>query len=98
MATIEPLNFEQPENDLSKIAEMQRALLFPKNDFKKTANEYSSVNPDALADGDRDGKGTGNFLDVYNQQAGAIQDIQERNAELVINEYKPNSPYTTPSA
>jgi len=98
MATIEPLNFEQPENDLSKIAEMQRALLFPKNDFKKTANEYSSVNPDALANGDRDGKGTGNFLDVYNQQAGAIQDIQERNAELVINEYKPNSPYTTPSA
>lgn len=98
MATIEPLNFEQPENDLSKIAEMQRALLFPKNDFKKTANEYSSVNPDALADGDRDGKGTGNFLDVYNQQAGAIQDIQERNAEIVINEYKPNSPYTTPSA
>ena len=98
MATIEPLNFEQPENDLSKIAEMQRALLFPKNDFKKTANEYSSVNPDALADGDRDGKGTGNFLDVFNQQAGAIQDIQERNAEIVINEYKPNSPYTTPSA
>jgi len=98
MATIEPLNFEQPENDLSKIAEMQRAMLFPKNDFKKTANEYSSVNPDALADGDRDGKGTGNFLDVYNQQAGAIQDIQERNAELVINEYKPNAPYTTPSA
>ena len=98
MATIEPLNFEQPENDLSKIAEMQRALLFPKNDFKKTANEYSSVNPDALADGDRDGKGTGNFLDVFNQQAGAIQDIQERNAGLVINEYKPNAPYTTPSA
>mgnify|MGYP000217808920 FL=1 len=98
MATIEPLNFEQPENDLSKIAEMQRAILFPKNDFKKTANEYSAVNPDALADGDRDGKGTGNFLDVFNQQAGAIQDIQERNAGIVINEYKPNSPYTTPSA
>jgi len=98
MATIEPLNFEQPENDLSKIAEMQRAILFPKNDFKKTANEYSSVNPDALADGDKDGKGTGNFLDVFNQQAGAIQDIQERNAGIVINEYKPNSPYTTPSA
>jgi hypothetical protein len=43
-------------------------------------------------------KGTGNFLDVYNQQAGAIQDIQERNAGIVVNEYKPNSPYTTPSA
>ena len=98
MATIEPLNFEQPSNELSQIADMQRAMLFPKNDFKKTANEYSTVNPDALADGDRDGKGTGGFLDVFNQQAGAIQDIQERNAGLVINEYKPNAPYTTPSA
>ena len=98
MAVIEPLNFEQPDNELSQIAEMQRQMLFPKNDFKKTANEYSTVNPDALADGDRDGKGTGEFLDVFNQQAGAIQDIQERNAGIVINEYKPNSPYTTPSA
>jgi hypothetical protein len=35
---------------------------------------------------------------VYNQQAGAIQDIQERNSGIVINEYKPNAPYTTPSA
>jgi hypothetical protein len=98
MPVNEPLNFEQPSNDLSSIAEIQRKLLFTKNDFKKTANEYSSVNPDALADGDSAGKGTGNFLDVYNQQAGAIQDIQERNSELVINEYKPNAPYTTPSA
>ena len=98
MPVNEPLNFEQPSNDLSSIAEAQRRLLFPKNDFKKTANEYSSVNPDALADGDMDGKGTGGFLDVYNQQAGAIQDIQERNAGIVVNEYKPNAPYTTPSA
>ena len=97
MATQEPLNFEQPANELSAIAEMERAKLLPKNDFKPT-NQYSSVNPDALADGDRDGKGTGEFLDVFNQQAGAIQDIQERNAGIVINEYKPNSPYTTPSA
>ena len=98
MAVIEPLNFEQPDNELSQIAEMQRAMLFPKNDFKKTANEYSSVNPDALADGDIDGKGTGNFLDVYNEGAGAIQDILERKAEVVLNQYKSNAPYTTPSA
>ena len=98
MATLEPLNFDQPDNELSQIAEMQRQMLFPKNDFKKVSNEYSVVNPDALANGDRDGKGTGEFLDVFNQQAGAIQDIQERNATIVINEYKPNSPYTTPSA
>lgn len=97
MPTQEPLNFEQPKNKLSEIAEAERAKLFPKNDFKDT-NRYSSVNPDALADGDSQGKGTGNFLDVYNQEAGAIQDILERKAEVVLNNYKPNSPYTTPSA
>jgi hypothetical protein len=69
----------------------------PKNDFKIT-NQYSAVNPDALADGDEMGKGTGGFLDVYNVNAGAIQDILERKAEIVINEYQVNKPYTTPSA
>jgi hypothetical protein len=97
MANLEPLDFAQPENELSAVADMQRQMLFPKNDFKIT-NQYSAVNPDALADGDEMGKGTGGFLDTYNLSAGAIQDIQERNSELVINEYKPNSPYTTPSA
>jgi hypothetical protein len=98
MAQIEPLNFEQPNNELSQIADLERKKLLTRNDFKKTANEYSSVNKDALADGDSYGKGTGEFLDVYNQSAGAIQDIIERKAEIVINEYKPNNPYTTPSA
>jgi hypothetical protein len=98
MATNEPLDFAQPTNKLSQIADAQRAILFPKNDYKQTANEYSSVNPDALANGDEDGKGTGNFLDVYNEGAGAIQDILERKAEIVLNQYKSNAPYTTPSA
>lgn len=97
MPTQEPLNFDQPKNKLSEIADMERAKLFPKNDYKKS-NEYSATNPDALADGDDQGKGTGNFLDVYNQDAGAIQDILERKAEVVLNNYKPNNPYTTPSA
>jgi hypothetical protein len=98
MATIEPLNFEQPKNDLTSIAEAERAKLIPKNDFKQTSYEYSSVNPDAIADGDDQGKGTGGDLDVYNQGAGAIQDILERKSVTVINEYKPTNPYTTPSA
>jgi hypothetical protein len=98
MAANEPLDFSQPTNKLSQIADAQRAILFPKNDYKQTANEYSSVNPDALANGDEDGKGTGNFLDVYNEGAGAIQDILERKAEVVLNQYKSNAPYTTPSA
>jgi hypothetical protein len=96
MANLEPLDFSQPNNELSNIAEMERNKLFPKNDFKKT-NQYSSVNPDALADGDEAGKGTGNFLDVYNQNAGAIQDIVERKSLTVVNEYKPTNPYRIPT-
>ena len=45
MAQREPLNFEQPNNELSQIAEMERRKLLPKNDFVKDSNEYSSVNP-----------------------------------------------------
>ena len=97
MANTEPLNFEQPKNDLSSIADMERSKLFPKNDYKPS-NQYSAVNPDAIADGDTQGKGTGGFLDVYNEAAGAIQDIIERKSEVVINEYKPQNPYTTTSA
>jgi hypothetical protein len=97
MANLDPIDLAQPENKLSSIATAQRAILFPKNDYK-TTNQYSSVNPDALADGDSKGKGTGGDLDVYNQGAGAIQDILERKSEIVVNTFKPNAPYTTPSA
>jgi hypothetical protein len=98
MANYDPLDLAQPDNKLSQIAAAQRALLFPKNDYKDTANEYSAVNPDALATGDAQGKGTGGDLDTNNQNAGAIQDILERKSEIVFNQYKANSPYTTPSA
>lgn len=97
MPTIEPLNFNQPDNKLTALADIERRKLLPKNDFN-TKNEYSSVNKDALADGDEQGKGTGAFLDTNNQSAGAIQDIIERKKEIAINGYKPTSPYTTPSA
>jgi hypothetical protein len=98
MANYDPLDLSQPDNTLSSIAEAQRKLLFPKNDYKQTANEYSAVNPDALATGDAQGKGTGGDLDIFNENAGAIQDILERKSEIVFNQYKANSPYTTPSA
>jgi len=97
MPASEPLNFSQPENKLSQIANAERQKLFPKNDYK-TSNQYSATNPDAIADGDKQGKGTGGFLDTNNQGAGAIQDILERKAEITINKYKTNLPYTTPSA
>jgi hypothetical protein len=97
MANLEPLNFSQPDNELTKIAEEQRKRLLPKNDYT-TKNNYSTTNPDALATGDEFGKGTGQFLDTNNQNAGAIQDILERKSEIKVNEYQPNKPYTTPSA
>jgi hypothetical protein len=50
MATTERLDFSQPDNELSQIAEQQRQRLIPKNDYK-TTNQY---------------KGTGSFLDTTN--------------------------------
>ncbi len=91
----ERLDFSQPANDLTAIADLQRKSLLVKNDYK-TVNPYSSVNPDALSDGDESGKGTGIFLDVIN--GGSSIDIVERKNEIKQNEYQPNKPYTTPSA
>ena len=98
MPTNEPLNFEQPKNRLSDIADGERKKLIPKNDYNQSGNLYSAVNPDAIGDGDARGKGTGGDLDVYNQSAGALQDVVERKNEIKLNLYKSNSPYTTPSA
>ena len=95
MPTTEPLNFSQPDNELSQIATQQRSKLIHKNDYKVT-NKYSSTNPDAIADGDEMGKGTGVFLDTVN--GGSSIDILERKNEIKINEYQVNKPYTTPSA
>jgi hypothetical protein len=98
MSSYEPIVFTQPTNKLSQIADAERAKLFPKNDYKNTANEYTSTNPDALANGDLYGKGTGAFLDSNNQNAGSSLDIAERRAQIVFNPYQQNKPYTTPSA
>ena len=86
------LDFSQPDNALSKIAEEQRKKLFPRNDFKPT-DPYSSVHPDAIADGDVNGKGTGGFLDIYNQKAGSSVDRTERKDDLKVNKYSANNPY-----
>lgn len=97
MATLEPSDFSQPKNQLSAYADAERAKLFPKNDYNKT-NEYSSVNPDALASGDEQGKGTGGDLDTTNFVAGSRTDNLERRNELKINPFSYQKPYTTPSA
>ena len=86
------LDFSQPDNTLSKIAEEQRRKMFARNDFKEV-NPYSAVNPAALADGDGKGRGTGGDLDVYNQNAGTITDRFERKDDLKINKFSPQNPY-----
>ena len=93
----EPVVLDQTENNqLSLIADAERKKLITRNDFKKNADEYGVTNPQALADGDDMGKGTGVFLDTQN--GGSNSDILERKTEIKINEYQPNKPYTTPSA
>lgn len=86
------IDLSQPDNQLSKIAEEQRKRLFARNDFKET-NQYSTVNPDAIADGDVNGKGTGGYLDVYNNNAGSSVDRAERKDDLKVNKFSPNNPY-----
>jgi hypothetical protein len=88
------LDFSQPENEMSRIAEEQRKKLFPRNDFKPT-DPYSSVHPDALANGDKIGRGTGGDLDIYNQNAGTSVDKQERIEDIKVNKYTSNNPYYT---
>jgi hypothetical protein len=81
------------ENNLTAIAEMERAKLIPKNDYNSVGNEYSSVNRDAVADGDDKGRGTGVFLDVYNTAAGTSTDVVERKNEIKINKFNASNTY-----
>lgn len=80
-------------NALTAIADAERAKLIPKNDFNSVGNEYSSVNRDAVADGDSMGRGTGSFLDVYNVNAGTSDDIVERKNEIKINKFNSSKIY-----
>jgi len=80
-------------NALTAYAEAERAKLIPKNDYNAVGNEYSSVNRDAVADGDSMGRGTGTFLDVYNVNAGTIDDVIERKNEIKINKFNSSKTY-----
>lgn len=87
------LDFSQPENELSKIAEQQRAKLFPRNDFSPESDNYSAVHPDAIANGDTIGRGNGIELDVYSENIGTSTDVNLRKEELKVNKYSQNNPY-----
>jgi len=78
---------------MTAIADQERAKLIPKNDYNAVGNEYSSVNRDAVADGDSMGRGTGAFLDVYNVNAGTIDDVMERKSEVKINKFNSSKTY-----
>ena len=80
-------------NNLTAIADAERAKLIPKNDYNEAGNQYSPVNRDAVADGDSMGRGTGTFLDVYNVNAGTITDVVERKNEIKINKYNSSKTY-----
>ena len=86
------LNQTEP-NALTAIADQERAKLIPKNDYNQAGNEYSSVNRDAVVDGDSMGRGTGAFLDVYNVNAGTIDDVMERKNEVKINKFNSSKTY-----
>lgn len=89
-----PVDLNQTEpNTLSAVADQERAKLIPKNDYNKVGNEYSAVNKDAIADGDSLGRGTGTFLDVYNTNAGTIEDVVERKNEIKINKFNQSKTY-----
>jgi len=88
------LDFSQNiPNALTAIADAERAKVIPKNDYNDVGNEYSSVNRDAIADGDSMGRGTGSYLDVYNVNAGTITDVVERKNEIKINRFNSSKPY-----
>jgi hypothetical protein len=94
MSTQITVDLSQTEpNALTAIADQERAKLIPKNDYNAVGNEYSSVNRDALADGDSMGRGTGAFLDVYNVNAGTIDDIVERKNDIKINKFNSSNVY-----
>jgi hypothetical protein len=94
MANKIDLDFSQTEEKaLTAYADQERAKLIPKNDFNSVGNEYSSTNRDAIADGDSMGRGTGTFLDVYNVNAGTIDDVLERKNEVKINKFNSSKPY-----
>jgi hypothetical protein len=95
MATLFPIDFSQPLNTLGQIGQTERTNGFKINDYKQSANEYSSTNKDAISDGDPAGKGTGIFLDIFN--GGSSEDITIRKDQIKVNFYQTNKPYTTPS-
>lgn len=93
MATFEPLDFNQPDNKLTQVAQQIRVSQLVKNDYSND-NQFGATNPDAISDGDIRGKGTGTFLDT--SQGGNSIDVMERINNIKINQFSFDKPYTIP--
>jgi hypothetical protein len=96
MAGSNPYNLDlsqTEQNQLTAIADAERKKLITRNDFQQTADEYGVTNSQALADGDDMGRGTGVFLDVYNDKAGTSVDIFERKDDIKINRFNKFNTY-----
>ena len=90
MSSSNPYNVDLSQtetNQLTVIADAERKRLITRNDFIRDADEYGVTNSQALADGDDMGRGTGVFLDVYNDRAGTSVDIFERKDDIKINKF-----------
>jgi hypothetical protein len=93
MAVYEPLDFAQPQNKLTEVAEQIRKQQIARNDYQLD-KQYGAASPDAMSDGDLQGKGTGVFLDTL--RGGNSLDMAERKNEIKINQYQANKPYQVP--
>lgn len=91
-------------NKLEEAALQQRSALIPLNTYNHASpnNEYSGQHPNALGDGDKKGKGTGVFLDIFN--GGGDYDINGnpnaagsgRIKNIAINQYNGDNGYQHP--
>jgi hypothetical protein len=93
MAVYEPLDFAQPQNKLTEVAEQIRKQQIARNDYQLD-KQYGTSSPDAMSDGDLQGKGTGVFLDTL--RGGNSLDMAERKSEIKINQYQADKPYQVP--
>jgi hypothetical protein len=93
MAVFEPLDFNQPDNKLTQVAEQIRVSQLAKNDYS-FENQFTSTSPDAISNGDIRGKGTGTFLDT--SSGGNSVDIAERINNIKINQFSFDKPYQVP--
>lgn len=94
MAQFESLDFTQPQNKLSEVADQIRKQQLSRNDYT-LQNQFGSTNPDAISDGDLFGKGTGTFLDT--SKGGNSIDVLERNNSIKINQFSFDKPYQNPA-